>query len=286
MIQRRNLLALSIVTALSFYGVAQAETAAATEADAAAAQTGGTQELEEVVVKGIRQSLKASLDTKRDAEAVVESITAEDIGKFPNTNVAEAMAQIPGVTIDRRFGQGERVSIDGTDPSLNLSFIDGHPVAQSIWLYGEQPNRGFDFTLIAPEILGRLEVYKSPEARLPEGSIGGTILMHTRKPLDLEKNTLSGSVGYSYSDQASKGRPNASLLYSVKNDAETFGLAVAAQRYEEQVDRQGIEVFGYVPASPSTMPPVPRPPPWCPTRSMRPGSSRRASATAPSLTCR
>lgn len=251
MIIRRNLLALSIVTALSFQGLAQAEVAAEADAstEAAAADGRDTQQLEEVVVKGIRQSLKASLDTKREAEAVVESITAEDIGKFPNTNVAEAMAQIPGVTIDRRFGQGERVSIDGTDPSLNLSFIDGHPVAQSIWLYGEQPNRGFDFTLIAPEILGRLEVYKSPEARLPEGSIGGTILMHTRKPLDLDKNTLSGSVGYSYSDQASKGKPNASILYSVKNDAETFGLAVAAQHYEEQVDRQGIEIFGYVPAS-------------------------------------
>jgi iron complex outermembrane receptor protein len=109
MIIRRNLLALSIVTALSLSGVVHAETAADPK---------DTQELEEVVVKGIRQSLKASLDTKRESEAVVESITAEDIGKFPNTNVAEAMAQIPGVTIDRRFGQGERVSIDGTDPSL------------------------------------------------------------------------------------------------------------------------------------------------------------------------
>ena len=251
MIHRKKILAVSIVAALGLYGVAHAETMAAADAntEAAAADQRNTQELEEVVVKGIRQSLKASLDTKREADAVVEAITAEDIGKFPNTNVAEAMITIPGVTIDRRFGQGERVSIDGTDPSLNLSFLDGHPIAQSIWLYGEQPNRGFDYTLIAPEILGRLEIYKSPEARLPEGSIGGTIFMHTRKPLDLEANSISGSVGYSYSDQASEGKPNASLLYSTKNQAETLGLTVAAQHYEEQVDRQGIEVFGYVPAS-------------------------------------
>lgn len=252
MIHRKKVLAVSIVAALGFYGAAHAETTATTEAETEAqssAQGGTTQELEQVIVKGIRQSLKASLDTKREAEAVVEAITAEDIGKFPNTNVAEAMITVPGVTIDRRFGQGERVSIDGTDPSLNLSFIDGHPVAQSIWLYGEQPNRGFDYTLIAPEILGRLEIYKSPEARLPEGSIGGTIFMHTRKPLDLEPGSISGSIGYSYSDQASEGKPNASLLYSTKNAAETFGITVAAQHYEEQVDRQGIEVFGYVPAS-------------------------------------
>src|SRR5262249_44304224 len=152
--------------------------------------------------------LKKSLDTKRESDAIVEAITAEDIGKFPNTNVAEAIALMPGITLDRRFGQGERVSIDGTDPSLNLSFLDGHPVAQVVWLYGDQPNRGFDYTLMAPEILGRLEVYKSPEARLPEGSLGGTVLMHTRKPLDMDANSISTSLSYNYNDQASTGRPS------------------------------------------------------------------------------
>lgn len=206
---------------------------------------GSGQEMETIVVHGIRESLKRSLETKRDADAIVDAITAEDIGKFPNTNVAEAMVTVPGVTLDRRFGQGERVSIDGTDPSLNLSFIDGHPVAQAIWLYGEQPNRGFDYTMLAPEILGRLEIYKSPEARLPEGSLGGTILMHTRQPLDLDANAISGSVGYNYGEQAGSGRPTGSILYNWKNQEGTFGFNVAAQRYEEKVDRQGIEVFNY-----------------------------------------
>ncbi|MBS7456219.1 TonB-dependent receptor [Coralloluteibacterium stylophorae] len=206
-------------------------------------------ELDTIVVTGIRASLEKSLDTKRYNDTISEAITAEDIGEFPSTNVAEAMSQIPGVSLDRRFGQGERVSIDGTDPSLNLTFLDGHPVAQAIWLYGEQPNRGFDYTLLAPEILGRLEVIKSSEARLPEGSLGGTVLMHTRQPLDLEANSVAGSVGYNYSDQASEGKPSASLLYSWKNPAETFGVAVSAQHYEERVDRRGLEVFGYAPAS-------------------------------------
>ena len=132
-------------------------------------------------------------------------MSAEDLGEFPNTNVAEAMAQVPGVAIDRRFGQGERVSIDGTDPSLNLTFLDGHPVAQSIWLFGEQPNRGFDQTQIASEIIGRIEIYKSPEARLPEGSLGGTVLMHTRRPLELEANTFAATGGLNYNDQAERG---------------------------------------------------------------------------------
>lgn len=206
-------------------------------------------ELDAITVVGIRASLERSLDTKRNNDTVSEAITAEDIGKFPNTNVAEAMSQIPGVALDRRFGQGERVSIDGTDPSLNLTFLDGRPIAQAIWLYGEQPSRGFDHTLLAPQILGRLEVIKSSEARLPEGSLGGTVLMHTRQPLDLEANEGAASIGYSYNDQASSGAPNASLLYSWKNPAETFGVAVSAQRFEEKIDRQGMEIFGYAPAS-------------------------------------
>jgi TonB-dependent receptor len=256
----RTMLAAAILAAFGLAGAARAgEATAAAEApaaqapdDAVAAQEpsgGEAQQMETVVVHGIRESLKRSLETKRDADAIVDAITAEDIGKFPNTNVAEAMVVIPGVTLDRRFGQGERVSIDGTDPSLNLSFLDGHPVAQAIWLYGEQPNRGFDYTLLAPEILGRLEVYKSPEARLPEGSLGGTVMMHTRNPLDLDANTLSGTVGYSYNDQASKGRPNASIFYSWKNPESTWGFDIAAQHYEERVDRQGVEIFGYHPVS-------------------------------------
>jgi iron complex outermembrane recepter protein len=207
------------------------------------------QELEEVVVTGIRGSLREALETKREATAVVEALSAEDLGAFPNTNVAEAMTQVPGVAIDRRFGQGERVSIDGTDPSLNLTFLDGHPVAQSIWLFGEQPNRGFDQTQIASEIIGRIEIYKSSEAHLPEGSLGGTVLMHTRRPLQLEANTFSATGSYYFNDQADEGKPSVSGLYSWKNSAETWGIAVAAQHYEEQVDRQGSEIFGYQPAS-------------------------------------
>ena len=243
MTYRKSVLSAAIVTCLGFAAQAQAqETTTTTTGDEAT-------ELDRIVVVGIRASLQKSLDTKRDSDAIVEALTAEDIGEFPNTNVAEAMAQMPGVTIDRRFGQGERVSIDGTDPSLNLTFLDGHPVAQSIWLFGEQPNRGFDQTQIAAEMIGRLEVYKSPEARLPEGSLGGTVMMHTRKPLDLDANTFSGTASYNYSDQASEGKPSFSALYSWKNPEESFGFTVAAQHYEEQVDRQGSEIFGYVPAS-------------------------------------
>ncbi|MEH6418392.1 TonB-dependent receptor [Pseudomonas sp. CGJS7] len=240
---RKSILSASIIVALCMGpGLAMAQ-------DAQPAAAGQATDLDTVVVTGIRASLEKSLDTKRANVTVSEAITAEDIGKFANTNVAEAMSQIPGVVLDRRFGQGERVSIDGTDPSLNLSFLDGHPVAQSIWLYGEQPNRGFDYTLLAPEILGRLEVIKSSEARLTEGSLGGTVLMHTRKPLDMDANSIAGSLSFNYNDQGGDTRPSGSLIYSWKNAEERFGVNVAVQHYEESVDRQGVEIFGYQKAS-------------------------------------
>lgn len=251
MSHRKTLLAASIIASLCIAGplLAQDATAGNPPTSKSVAQKDNAKDLAAITVTGIRASLEKSLDTKRNNDTISDAITAEDIGKFPSTNVAEAMSLMPGVTIDRRFGQGERVSIDGTDPSLNLSFLDGHPVSQAIWLYGEQPNRGFDYTLLAPEILGRLEVIKSSEARIPEGSLGGTILMHSRRPLDMDANTFSGTIGGNYNDQASKSKPTISAFYSWKNPQETFGVDVAAQHYEEAVDRQGIEVFGYHPVS-------------------------------------
>jgi len=259
MSHRKTLLAASIVAGLCISMSLQAQDApqngapASSSSSAAAPQQAPDQkqakQLETVTVTGIRASLQASLDTKRNADAIVDAITAEDIGKFPATNVAEALAQIPGVTLDRAFGATQRVSIDGIDPSLNLAFLDGHPVAQAMWLYGDSPNRGFNYSLLPPEILGSLEVFKSPEARLPEGSLGGTVIMHTIQPLDVPANTLSGSVGVNYNDMVDKNRPNASVFYSWHNADKTFGADVSIQHYEQRTDRQGQEIFSYTPVS-------------------------------------
>jgi len=266
---RKNILTASILASLFLAAAAQAQDAAKQVPDAGAAPVGqvllaqndtntgdktknknkDAEELGTIVVSGIRESLKASLDKKRDADAIIDAITAEDIGKFPATNVAEAMAQLPGVTLDRAFGATQKVSIDGLDPSLNLSYLDGHPIAQAVWRYGDNPDRGFNYSLLPPEILGGLEIYKSPEARLPEGSLGGTIIMHTRLPLDLPSNTVDGSVGWNYNDMESKGKPNVSGFYSWKNDDKTFGFDVSAQHYEQVTSRQGEEIFGYTPVA-------------------------------------
>ncbi len=78
----------------------------------------GSTELEEVIVTGIRSSYRASLETKREATAIVDAITAEDVTKFPDKNLAEALQRVPGVTLNREFGEGERINIRGTDDSL------------------------------------------------------------------------------------------------------------------------------------------------------------------------
>lgn len=207
------------------------------------------QQIATITVTGIRASLQKSLETKRNADAIVDAITAEDIGKFPATNTAEALAQVPGVTLDRSIPATQRVSIDGMDPSLNLSLLDGHPVAQAMWLFGDSPNRGFNYSLLPPEILGSLDIYKSPEARLPAGSIGGTVIMHTVKPFDVKSGTFSGSVDYNYNQMVGKGRPDASVFYSWTNDAKSFGVDISAQHFEQYTSRQGMENYGYSPVS-------------------------------------
>src|SRR3569623_137448 len=154
----------------------------------------------EVVITGIRASLQASIDVKRRANAIVDAISAEEVGKFPSTNVAEALTVVPGVTVDRQFGQGEKVSILGTDPALNRTLLNGQTVASADWFILDSPGRTFNYALLAPQLVGRVDVYKSPEPRLDKGSIGGTVNVLTRKPLDLKPLTIAGSLGYLYNE--------------------------------------------------------------------------------------
>jgi len=205
------------------------------------------QTLTAVTVTGYRASLEKSLDIKRNADSIVDAITAEDVGKFPDNNVAESLSHLPGVTVDRTFGEGERVSILGTDPALNRLLLNGQTLASTNWA-GDPDNpdsRSFDYTMLSPQIIGTAEVYKTPQARIDEGSIGGTVIVNTRRPLDLKANTLTGTVSYGYNSNAERGKPNASVLYSWKNANDTFGILGTLMHDDRIVDRYGTEIFGY-----------------------------------------
>lgn len=240
---RTSLLSAAIAVCLGVAAQAQAQDAAQ-DSDAPTATT--SNELDRVVVTGIRASLQQALDTKRNADAIIDVVTAEDVGKFPSTNVAEAISVLPGVTIDKAFGQGEKISILGTDPALNRTLLNGQTVASADWFIADQPGRTFNYSLLAPQLVGKVEVYKSPEAHIDEGSIGGTVIVHTRKPLDLDGTTISGQVGYLYNDRIGSGDPQVSALFGWKNAAENFGLILSAQRSNEAIRRDGVESYGTV----------------------------------------
>lgn len=204
-------------------------------------------ELETFVVTGHRLSLQKSLEAKREADSIIDVITAEDVGKFPDTNVAESLSHLTGISVDHVFGEGEMVSILGTDPALNRVLVNGQTIASGQWggSTNDSSGRTFNYTLLSPEIIGTAEVYKATEARIDEGSIGGTVIINTRRPLDLANNTIRASAGYAYNDRSEKGNWRGSLLGSWKTEDKKFGILAAVTHDKEYLYRAGIEYWGY-----------------------------------------
>ena len=112
--------------------------AAPVQAQSTQASSTGGNEIEEVVVTGIRASLRESLQTKREAVGVVDALTAEDVGKFPDKNLAEALQRVPGVVINREFGEGERVNLRGTGSNLTRTLLNGHALGQLLGSAGRR----------------------------------------------------------------------------------------------------------------------------------------------------
>lgn len=212
----------------------------------AMAQDSSTQ-VDEVVVTGIRASLQASVQAKRNANAVIDVITAEDIGKFPDKNVAESLQRVPGVTIQREFGEGERISIRGTAPTLNRTLLNGHAVATADWFILDQfkASRSFNYLMLPSEIVGKVEVFKSPVANIDEGGVGGTVNVHTRNPLDLAPLSISGSVQAFHDEKSGNTDPTASAMLSWHNADKTLGVLVGGIYDKRRIRRDGIEVLGY-----------------------------------------
>src|SRR4029077_9455461 len=168
-------------------------------------------DLQEVVVTGIRASLQESLTLKRDATSVVDVVTAEDIGKMPDKNVADSLKRVPGVTVSSAganeggFDENDRVSLRGTGPSLTQTLVDGHYVASGDWFVLDQTGtvgRSVSFTLLPSELVSKVVVQKSSEASLVEGGVAGSVDIVTRKPIDdfRQPLTLQASAGAVYAD--------------------------------------------------------------------------------------
>jgi TonB-dependent receptor len=180
--------------------------------------------LDSVQVTGYRYAIEKSLQQKRDANAVVEVITAEDVGKFPDKNVADSLQRVPGVVITRDGGEGKSVSVRGLDPDLTLTQLNGNYIATSET--NDEASRSFNYTLLPSNMLSSAELFKSPEARIDEGGIGGTVILHTRRPLDMEANSGYVTLEGTSSDTSHDVDPQASALYSWHSEDERFGVLV------------------------------------------------------------
>jgi iron complex outermembrane recepter protein len=212
-------------------------------------------QIETVVVTGIRGSMGRAIDIKRDSTAIVDAVSAEDIGKFSDKNVADALQRIPGVnTVSAASGEGgfdenDRVSIRGTNPSLTQTLVDGHTIATGDWFILDQYQtigRSVSYTLLPSEIVDTARVYKSQEADLVEGGVAGVVDIQTRKPLDFRDNiTFEGSAEAAYTTLRGAATPQVNALFNWKNDSGTFGVMAQGFYEARDIRRDGQEFLGY-----------------------------------------
>ena len=194
--------------------------------------------IEEIVTIGIRGSLMRSMDVKRGATGVVDAISAEDIGKFPDQNLAESLQRITGVSIDRQRGEGSQVTVRGFGPQFNLVTVNGRQMPTH-----NGTTRSFDFADLASEGVAGVQVYKTGRADVPSGGIGSTINIQTPTPLDAEPTlSLAGKSVYDMSTRKGDDiTPEFSGIYLDRFMDDTVGIAVVASH---QVRNSGVNVAG------------------------------------------
>ena len=246
---------LSHALALALLGVAgtaqaqdAAQTRAAQEQAAQQDQKGNSKpkpesakQLEGVNVTGsYRSSIQFSTEAKRDATGFTDSIFAEDIGKFPDTNIAESLARIPGVQLNRDVnGEGLNIAVRGLGSSFTKTTINGNSVATaSIGLDATNQNREVDLNLFPTEFFSQLTVYKSPKASLPEGGAAGVVDMRNAHAFDNPGTHLTYSLQAADNSIAKKVGPQGSVIGSWTNESGTFGalFGISSVRDKMAVD--------------------------------------------------
>lgn len=204
---RKRALASALLLALAQGAYAQTADSAQPPADQPQPATAQeATELDTIVVTGIRGSLTSAMNNKRNAQGVVDGIVAEDIGKFPDTNLAESMQRITGVSIDRVNGEGSKVTVRGVGPDYNLVLLNGRQMPGSglgSGGAGVSNSRSFDFANLASEAVSAVNVHKTSRASIPTGGIGSTIDIRTARPLD--GPDFVGSVGLKAVNDTSNG---------------------------------------------------------------------------------
>ena len=207
-----------------------------------AAETIVDEDVEIIQVTGIRGSLQRSMDVKRDSSGIVDAISAEDMGKFPDTNLAESLQRITGVSIDRAGGEGSRVTVRGFGPANNLITINGRQLPNTTG------DRTFDFANVASESVSGVQVYKTSDASVTSGGIGATINLTTNRPLN--SPGIKASFGVKAVDDQSTDEgsitPEVSGLYSQTFGDDKFGISISGSYQDRESGmQQFIQDQGY-----------------------------------------
>src|SRR5690606_31536577 len=205
-------------------------------------------ELETVQVTGLRGSLMRAQDLKQDAEQIIDSVTAQDIGALPDRSVTETLKRVSGVTVtgfaarddtDHFSAEGSGVMIRG------LTFVRGELNGRDV--FSANGGRGLSFEEIPAELMAGVDVYKNPSAEIIEGGLGGTVNLRTRKPFDEQGRKIAGSVDYNYGDKAKDARPSASFLFSDRWDTGVgeMGFMANVSYSELATQSDGIQIQPY-----------------------------------------
>lgn len=238
---KRNLTPIATAVAILIIGTGAAQAQQALESNT---------EPVVVTVTGVRAALEQSLNQKRNADSLVEVITAEDVGKMPDKSVADSLQRVPGVSVataggtEGGFGENDRVSLKGTPSNLTLTTLNGHTVSSGDWYVSNITGggRSVSYSMFPSELIGRVTVHKSSQADLIEGGAAGTVDIETRKPLSFKKPfTIMGSIEGVYSEGAKKTDAQFSALANWKNEQNNMGVLVQVFDEKRTLRRLGQE---------------------------------------------
>jgi iron complex outermembrane receptor protein len=220
---------------LAIAGVLASGHVAAQEAEGATAE----KDIEVIEVRGLISSLKRSFSDKKEALIVSDGISAEDLGKFPDQNVAESLQRITGVAIDRSGGEGQLISVRGFGPQFNLVTVNGRQIAT------ERAGREFSFDTLASELISGADIYKTSNAANQEGGIGSYINLNTAKPFDLDGFKAVGNVKATYDSLSESTTPAFSGLISDTFMEDKLGVlaSLSVQKRDAQINQADTRGF-------------------------------------------
>jgi iron complex outermembrane receptor protein len=198
---------------------------------------------EDVIVTGFRGSLAKALNQKRTEAASVDSILAEDIGKFPDLNLSESIQRIPGVALARDGGEGRQISVRGLGPQFTRVRINGLEALTTAGgadsSGGTNRGRAFDFNVFASDLFNAITVRKTAEPSTEEGSLGATVDLRTARPFDYKKLTIAASAQADYGDLRQKVTPRGALMIADSTEDGRFGALISVAYTKRQIEEEG-----------------------------------------------